>query len=88
MRIAFDDKIEALRLMRRALELYDHLDTRLWMAGLVLSVDNDREGALAHLKAAVGRDPEGARAWFHEHPAVEAVRDDHEFLAVLAQGAQ
>ena len=76
-----EDRAEALRLLRRALELRDVPVTRWCLAGLVLLVEGDRKAALAHLRASqLG--PEDIRKMLQKHPAYESVRDDPEFLAL------
>ena len=80
------DKAEALRLLRRADELRDFAPTHIFLARFILSVEHDREAALAQLRKA-GEDPQFQgllKREFAGAPEFSPVREDPEFLAVAS----
>lgn len=79
------DKVEALRLMRRALDLREHAETHLCLAGLVLAAKGDREAMLSHLKRAEELEPGRARRRLDDVRDLQPVRDDPEVLAIIGE---
>ena len=85
--LARGDKVEALRLMRRAAEFRDLGPTYSILSGWVLSVEGDRDAALGYLKEAAewegGKYLKALKWNFDESEDFDPVREDAEFLAVV-----
>jgi len=83
------DNVEALRLMRRATELRDLWVTYSILSAWALSVEGDRQASLGYLKRAAesdgGKYLKALRRNFDEYEDFAPVREDRDFLAVLAE---